>query len=162
MTKLSKPVIAVILLGVVIILAVVLHPNKSPIPGAIQQQITSVILVPKGNGYNVDAQTVKYDKSNKLLSFKVKKDGQLVATIAEQPTPDTFTDIPEFSAKFFQQAGEYKAFDTALGTAHLLHPGKGVSDAAAMNAKGTLMFINPIVKMSEDDWRKLLLTITVL
>ena len=84
-----------------------------------------------------------------------------IATITEQPTPDTFTDIPAFSQKFFEQAGEYKSFDSVNGTVHLLHPQKGVKDAAAMNAKGTLMFVNPQIGFSEDEWRKLCKSITV-
>ena len=90
------------------------------------------------------------------------KNDRFIATITEQPSPDTFTDIPEFSSKFFQQAGEYKTFESATGTVHLLHPQKGVKDAAAMNAKGTLMFINPSVSFNEDDWRKLFQSISIL
>jgi len=155
----SKAFAVFIGLSVSVILGLILYPSKPPIPGPIKRQVTSTILIPRGSGYLVDRESAKYADKDKLLTFKITKNDQPVATITEQPTPDTFVDIPEFSAKFFQQAGEYKTFDSAVGTVHLLHPGKGIKDAAAMNAKGTLMFVNPSVDMGEDDWRRLFQTI---
>lgn len=148
--------------GILIILFLILFPGKPPLPSPVKAQVTSTILIPKGADYSVDRETAKYEKTNKLLTFKIKKKDVTIATITEQPTPDTFTDIPTFSQKFFEQAGEYKTFDSINGTVHLLHPQKGVKDAAAMNAKGTLMFVNPSIVFSEDDWRKLFQNITTL
>lgn len=141
--------------GLIFVLVLFFNPIKPPLPGQIKSQVTSTILVPEGSGYVVDRESVKYAQKDKLLTFKITKNDKTLATITQQPTPDTFVDIPEFSTKFFQQAGEYKTFDTAIGTVHLLRPGNGVADAAAMNTKGTLMFINPVTKLSEADWRKL-------
>lgn len=153
---------AIVGIGLIFASILLLNPSKPPIPGPIKRQVTSTILVPKGSGYLVDRESVKYASKDKLLTFKITKNDQQVATITEQPTPDTFVDIPEFSPKFFQQAGEYKTFDSINGTVHLLHPQKGIKDAAAMNAKGTLIFVNPSVPFTEDDWRKLFKSIVVI
>lgn len=160
--KLSILLAIFMVLGLFFALLLILNPSKPPIPGPIKRQVSSTILVPKGSGFQVDRDSAKYTPKDKLLTFKITRNEQSVATITEQPTPDTFTDIPEFSAKFFQQAGEYKTFDSVNGTVHLLHPNKGVKDAAAMNAKGTLMFVNPSVSFTEDDWRKLFQSIVAI
>jgi hypothetical protein len=160
--KLTKVIGAVATLGVFTSTIIIIAPGKTIIPNDIKKQVTSTVLVPRSSDYSVDKESTKYDKTNKLLSFQIKNNNTTIATLTEQPTPETFTDIPEFGAKFFQQAGEYKTFDSSTGTVHLLHPGKGINDAAAMNAKGTLMFINPKTKFSEDDWRKLFQSISAL
>jgi hypothetical protein len=160
--KLRLGLFVLVGLSLPIIVGIILFPGKPPIPGPVKRQISSTILVPRSSGYLVDRDSAKYHQKEKLLTFKILKNDQRAATITEQPTPDTFTDIPEFSAKFFQQAGEYKTFDSVNGTVHLLHPQKGVKDAAAMNAKGTLMFVNPSLPFSEDEWRKLFQSIVAI
>lgn len=152
--------VAIVGIGLVAVVMIV-HPDRPVIPAAIRSQVVSTVFVPGGRLYSVDSSSAKYDGTNKLLTFKISNHGASVATIAEQPSPEQFVDIPESSSKFFQQAGEYKVFESNYGTVHLLHPGKGINDAAAMNAKGTLMFVNPSVTFSEDDWRKLFQSLIV-
>ena len=142
--------------------ALVLRRDKPVIPASISSQAVSTIFVPKGDMYRIDSASAKYDAPDKLLTFKITSKGKSVATFAEQPTPDQFVDIPESAPKFFQQAGEYKVFASNYGTVHLLHLGKSVNNAAAMNAQGTLLFVNPSIKFSEDDWRRLFKQLVVL
>ena len=151
-----------LVIGIIIIIILIVYPNKPPFRGELKSQVTSTILIPKGNNYAVVRDTAKYSRTEKLLSFKITQYDKTIATITEQPTPETFTDIPEFAGKFFTHAGEYKSFDSINGAVHLLHPQKNIKDAAAMNAKGTLMFVNPQVNFSEDDWRKLFQSISIL
>jgi hypothetical protein len=151
----------VVCLGVVAVILFSLAQARQLFPAGVRSQVISTILAPKGSGYSIDRDSAKYDKSNQLLSFVVDKDGQSLATFTEQPSPNKFTDIPDYSSKFFAQAGEYQVFESINGTVHLLHPGKGIKDAAAMNAKGTLVFVNPSVTFSEDDWRRLFQAIIV-
>ncbi len=87
---------------------------------------------------------------------------QSIGTVTEQASPPAFIDIPEYETKFFQQLGQYNIFESAIGTVHLIHVGKNQKDAAVLNSKGTLMFINPTVSISEDDWRKLFQNVTTL
>ncbi len=160
--SLKKITFSVVGLGVFIILFLIFFPGKPPIPRNVKSKVISTILVPRHANYSVDRESAKFETTNKLLTFKIMRNNMVVATITEQPTPDTFTDIPTFSQKFFEQAGEYKTFDSVNGTVHLLHPQKGVKDAAAMNAKGTLMFVNPSVPFTEDEWRKLFQSIVTI
>lgn len=149
-----------LILGFIIIFALLVFPGKPPITGSIKKQVTSTIIVPTGKVYSLDRGSVKYDDSKKLLTYIIRRSNQAIGTVTEQPTPDTFIDIPDFGTKFFQQAGQYKTFDSALGTVHLLHVVKSKKDAAALNAKGTLMFVSPSINLSEDDWRKLFQNLT--
>ena len=151
------------IMGIVVLAAlVILRSDKPVIPTAIKNQVVTTIFLPNGALYSVDSTSVKYVAAEKLLIFKITSHGRSIAAVAEQPTPEKIVDIQEFSSKFFQQAGEYKTFESNYGTVHLLHPGKSGYNAAAMNARGTLMFINPSIKMSEDDWRRLFQSIVAI
>jgi hypothetical protein len=145
-----------------VIIGFVFFPSKPLIPAVIRQQVTSTILIPSGDKSSIIRDTAKYDPANKLLTFRtvLAQDGT-TATIAEQVTPNQFSDIPQYSDRFFEQVGEYQHFDTAVGTVHLLKP-KGVSGAAGINTKGTLMFVTPDKALSEDQWRQFFLTIKTL
>ena len=110
-STLTKSLIAIVLLGILVSTVIILAPGKTIIPNDIKSQVTTTILVPKGSGYSLDKESTKYSKADKLLTFKFQKDNKTLATITEQPTPETFTDIPEFAGKFFTQAGEYKTFE---------------------------------------------------
>ena len=153
--------IAVTVTSVIISTIILLAPGKTIIPKNIKNQVTSTILLPKGSEYSLDKESAKYNKADELLTFKIRKNNQTIAIVTEQPTPDTVTDIPEFTGNFFTQAGEYKTFESLNGTVHLLHPQKGIRDAAEMNSKRTLIFENPQIDFSEDDWHYLFKSITV-
>lgn len=109
-----------------------------PIPAAIARQVSSPVFLPR-EGVVLDQTSYKFDPSQKVLSFTGRlPDGQLV-TFAEQPTPEPFSDIPNYYAQFLQTLFEYQAFDGLNGTIYLTHP-KGAGQAAVMSAKGTLIF----------------------
>ena len=151
---------AVIVVGAIVV-AVILIAPKPPIPGDIKKQVTSTIIVPNtSDGSTVDRSKVTYDASLKLLVFPVQVDNIRVV-ISEQPTPESFTDIPAVYDKVIDSSNEYTKFDVSIGTVNLTRPSdlKG-KQAAIMNTKGTLMFAKPDSDLTDDQWRKFFNTMT--
>ena len=139
--------------GVVAIVVILLAP-KSPVLPAITKQLTSTLLLPKGRGIQIDRGSVEYDNSKKMLIYNVAyADTKIV--ISQQPTPESFTDIPQVYNKLTDSMNNYLSFDVNMGTVHLTRPkelqGKQV---AVFNAKGTLLFAKPDKNLSDDEWKR--------
>src|SRR4051794_10749863 len=90
-------VIGVAGLGVVVIVILLLAP-KNPVPGPVRKQLSSTLFVPREAGAEVDRQSVKYDGSQKLLTYNVTYAGTSLV-VSEQPTPEQFIDIPDVYKK---------------------------------------------------------------
>lgn len=141
-------------LGLVVIAAMLLAP-KPPVPVEVKRAVTSTILVPKVRGVEVSRESMSYSSQLKLLTYITTVYGTK-AVVSEQPTPESFIDIPQVYDKVVSNMSEYAKFDTNSGTVHLTRPKdlKG-KQAAVMNTKGTLMFVKPERDLTEDQWRKL-------
>jgi hypothetical protein len=154
MKRLWFVVLGVTSVGAVAIVGMLLAP-KPPIPTPVKRQVTSTILIPKISDAVVDRQSVKYDKSLKLLSYTAIVYG-VKTVVSEQPTPDSFVDIPQVYDKVVSSMGEYKTFEVDVGTVHLTRPKElNGKQAAVLNTKGTLLFAKPEQDLSDDQWRKL-------
>ena len=139
--------------GVVVMIAILLAP-KSPVLPAVTKQLTSTLLLPKGQGIQINRSSVIYDSSKKLLSYNVAyADTKIV--MSQQPTPESFTDIPQVYNKLTDSMNNYLSFDVNMGTVHLTLPkelqGKQV---AVFNSKGTLLFAKPDKNLSNDEWKR--------
>jgi hypothetical protein len=131
--------------------------SKIIIPPAIKKQVTSVIFWPSKDAPVLsDKQTIKYNPNEKLLSYVAHTSNGRELIISEQPTPDSFNDIPQVFSKFTEGLHQYTSFSTPDGTVSLTRPKelKG-GQTAVMSAKGTLMFIKPSKDLSDDEWRQL-------
>lgn len=138
-----------------IVIGVMLVAPKPPVPLEIKRAVTSTLLVPKVREVAVERKSMKYDKKIKLLTYTTKAFG-VTAVISQQPTPESFIDIPQVYDKVVSGMNEYSKFDSDSGTVHLTRPKElGGKQAAVMNAKGTLMFVKPETDLSEDQWRKM-------
>lgn len=128
--------------------------SRPIIPATIYSELTSSLLMPGDKRFVVSRQSVKYNKSLKLLTFDATVFGRVVV-VSEQPTPETFTDIPAVYQKVLDGMSDYNDFDVGIGTVHLTTPpqlqGK---QAAVLNAAGTLLFAKPAVSLSEAQWRQ--------
>lgn len=157
MTRRLRVIIGVVVsVGIVLIVGLWLFPDKPPIPGPIKAKLTSTLLVPRGGDYQVKRESAKYDPKLKVLTYEVAINGVGSAVVSEQPTPDSFIDIPQVYDKVVANMNEYGTFDSDIGTVHLTRPKDlGGKQAAVMNAKGTLMFVKPERDLSDDQWRKL-------
>ena len=155
MKRLWRTVGTIASIGGVIIIGLIIAP-KPLVPAEIKRAVTSTILIPVGNDVAVKRESMRYDAKIKLLTFSTTEAGANVV-FSEQPTPDSFTDIPQVYDKVVINMNEYASFSSDVGTVHLTRPkdlqGK---QAAVMNTKGTLMFAKPEHDLSEDQWRKLI------
>lgn len=141
----------------------VLHKN-SPVPADIKKQVSFLVYYPdKGSLALPDKTSFKYDDASKVLSYKIYL-GNVSMTVAEQATPQNFVDIPEAYNKLIESLNGYKQFDSLYGTVNLTHPKEFKGEqSAALNAKGTLMFIHPTNgKLSDDQWRQLFNNLRIL
>jgi multidrug efflux pump subunit AcrB len=152
-TKAVVIVVVLILVAGATVLAKQLAPERL-VPSSIQKRITSTIFLPNSPNVTAKKETVKYDSKTKLLSYQAAAFG-ITTVISEQPTPDTFTDIPQVYDKVLESWKQYEKFDTASGTVYLTRPGdQGGKEVGVMNSKGTLMFVKPEKDLSDDQWRQ--------
>jgi hypothetical protein len=142
-------------------LAVFYVMSRSVVPADIKDQLTFTLLVPSHPDVDIDRSSVKYDEPLKLLSYTATAFGTPVV-FSEQPSPDTFTDIPQAYDKVLEGMGEYSKFDVDSGTVHLTRPKdlKG-KQAAVLNTKGTLLFAKPDQDLTDDEWRQLMRSLVV-
>lgn len=129
-----------------------LHP-ASPVPDTIKKQLTSTLLLPRSGTVTISRPSVKYEPKQKLLSYTVTYAGTELV-LSEQPTPESFVDIPQVYKKVVDEMNNYSSFDADIGTIHLTMPktlqGK---QAAVLNTKGTLLFAKTTHNLSNDQWR---------
>ena len=126
-------------------------------PTAIKHQAGFVLFYPTDKSIlKVDKSTIKFDASNKLVSYITYNSSNSKIIISEQATPETFVDIPTAYDQLIERLQGYSTFESANGKVSLTHPKelKG-PQSAVMNSKGTLMFVRPSVNMSDSDWRLL-------
>lgn len=141
-------------IGLLVIIVMLLGP-KPPVPAEIKRAVTSTLLVPKARDVVVNRESMKYDSQLNLLTYSAIAYG-VKTVVSQQPTPESFIDIPQVYDKVVASMNEYKKFDSDSGTVHLTRPKDlGGKQAAVMNTKGTLMFVKPERDLSEDQWRKL-------
>jgi hypothetical protein len=147
-------IMGVVLAVGLIVVGIMLLAPKPPIPGPIKKQVTSTLIVPQLADVTIDRQSVKYDDKLKLLSYTADVYG-ISTVISEQPTPDSFTDIPQVYDKVTASMNEYSKFDTDIGTVHITRPKElDGKQAAVLNTKGTLLFAKPERDLSDEQWRK--------
>jgi hypothetical protein len=142
------------ILGIIAIVILLVAP-KNPLPSAIRKQASFAVLAPVAGQVAVDRESAKFDTKLKLLSFNATFDGVLVV-LSQQPTPESFIDIPQVYDKVIANMNEYTKFDAIIGTVHLTRPKDlGGKQAAVINAKGTLLFAKPDKDLTDDQWRQL-------
>jgi len=126
------------------------------IPENIAQQVNFVIFYPAPtNQIVIQKPSFKYDKSIKQISFIVRFDGQSI-TFAEQSSPDSFSDDPNFYPQFIQKLNGYATFASIDGSVDLTVPKEIKDEAGVMNAKGTLLFAQSTTgNLSENAWKQL-------
>jgi hypothetical protein len=140
---------------IAVVVLVVLNLPKPLLPKIVTRQVSFSIFAPDKKVAQIDSSTVKYDASQKLLSYYVNYAGTR-AVVSEQPTPEQFIDIPQTYEKVRESMREYSKFDTPSGIVYLTMPDdlKG-RQAAVLNSKGTLVFIKPDRNLQPDEWRRL-------
>ena len=130
---------------------VVLAPK---IPPAMARQVSFVVGYPAAD-WKVDRGSFRFQAdAGKVLTFTATR-GDVELTVAEQPTPEPFKDIPNYMDKITTQMAEFASFDTAHGTVHLTRPqSAGSRQVAVVDYQGTLSFVRSSADLSQDDWRR--------
>jgi hypothetical protein len=131
--------------------------SKIIIPPKIRSQVTSSIFWPtKDANITGDKTTIKYDTTNKLLSYLAYTADGIKLTVSEQASPAVFSDIPAAYSKFTSDLRPYSSFDTANDKVFLTHPKElNGGQTAVMNTKGVLIFIRPDKSLTDDSWKQL-------
>lgn len=118
-------------------------------------QLTFPVIQPKTTSqYKLDKTSTKYSTEDKVYSYVVSKKGVADLTISLQPTPESFTDVPQVYEKLVEKMRQYTAFDSIQGKVYLTRPVElNGGQTAVMNAKGVLMFVKPNAELSDDEWK---------
>jgi hypothetical protein len=129
--------------------------NRPTIPSAVSSKVNFVMFYPQpSKKIIIDTKTFKYDTSLKQFSFIVNFQGHAI-TFAEQPTPEQFSDIPQYFPTLLDKMRSYATFENAIGQVALTRPAEVKNQVAVMNSKGTLTFAQTNGDMSADQWREL-------
>jgi hypothetical protein len=145
---------ALVTLGLVILVAIWVWPNKPVIPSTIKNQLSSTLLLPQDPRFKVDQATIKFNKSLSLLTYYVTVFGHRIL-MSEQPTPQSFIDVPEAYNQVVQGMNDYQDIDVSVGTVHLTTPKQlNGAQAAVLNSDGTLSFAKPSGSLSTTQWRQ--------
>jgi hypothetical protein len=150
---------SVVGIGMFILFTLVFRP-KSPVPDSVRGQVTFSIIIPReAEGIQLHPDSIVYDERAKLLSYAASIYG-VEAIVSEQPTPESFIDIPEVYTKVVASMQEYAKFESEMGTVYLTKPTNlGGKQAAVTNSKGVLMFVKPARDLTEDQWRRFFLSL---
>ena len=132
-----------------------MHRAQALIPDYITKQLEFVLIYPGGQYREaVNTNSLKYDPTNKVLSFTITLRGSGL-TVTEQATPSAFSDIPQYYDKLVQRMNGYKTLDTYNGKVDLTKPTSANGDQVAVfNNRGTLLFAHATHDISEDQWRR--------
>ena len=146
--------IAVVLL---VLLWMALHPEVSPVPAAIKQEVNFPVIYPKG--YNIDPGGWQYIKDNKSLEFTAKKGGDSVV-FNEQAVPLAYQNDAAAYNRFIGSLRPSATFDSPLGSVSLATfvtaaDFQDVGQSGILNTHGTLLIAHPGSNFSDDQWRSL-------
>lgn len=154
--------VAGIILGFAIIVVVVLLLWPKPLfSRKLINAYPADVLVPGKDVGEVVRGTPTYDSKLQQLTYTLDFGGATII-VSEQPTPETFTDVPALYDQLTTSMKQYKQFSTDIGTVYLTAPDNlhGLH-AAVANVRGTLLLTKPDHNISDDQWRQLMGHFTV-
>jgi hypothetical protein len=133
------------------------NDTRSVLPSSVTKNVNYDIFVPRDTEkYPVLEESVTHNTDTKVLSYATTVNNKQV-TINQQAEPDTFN-APELKVSLYQKLldkmNQYKEIKTDAGTVTLTHPTElNGGQAAVLDTKGTLLFAQPTVALSDDEWR---------
>jgi len=150
--------ILIVLLAAIFFSTHIASSKKEQIlPSSILKKIAFQVYVPpQGDTWSLDSDSVKYNNEEGILTYTMLSGG-ISAYITEQNTPDQFNDIPQYYPALLGKLNQYSQIETKIGTVALTSPTelKG-GQTAVLNSHGTLMFIKPTKKLSDNEWKQLI------
>lgn len=160
--KLATLAIAVVVIAAAATLAAIwISSARQPsLPPKVASQLsfTPFVLDPSSK---LTASDYKYDTSAQTLSFVLELASGQKLTVSQQPSPASFTDVPQTYDKLLTSLGKYATVSTASGTASLARP-PGGGEVAVLNSHGVLVFIRSNkADLSKSDWRNILQQLSI-
>lgn len=105
--------------------------------------------------WQLQRDRTSYDKQSGVLTLHALEEstGRMIL-LNEQPTPGAFNDVPTQYSRMLTSLNEYNELQLSFGTVALTRPAelKG-AQAAVANKAGTLIFAEPSVNLSDDEWK---------
>ena len=147
-------IVVLALAGIVIFTQV---KSEQIIPENIKKQLSFNVILPTGpETLKIDKTSIKYSADEKLLVYEVNMEDGNKLVISEQPSPESFIDVPQSYDKLISSLQQYAAFDTQKGRVFLTKPEnlKG-GQTAVMNSSGVLLFIRPNKALTDDSWKQI-------
>lgn len=154
-------VVIVIVLALALVIAGVLfwRSSQPPIPKNIKQQTNFLLYYPSPQSAKIDKATIKYDTSNKLVSFVANQEAGAKFVFSMQASPVEFSEVPESYNKYIERLSMTTSFDSTQGKVDITNPEGQTGQTAVMNSKGTLLFVTANKQLSEDEWHSLFNTL---
>lgn len=135
--------------------------EESSIPSEIKQKVYNTLIAPDDKIVEVDKESYKFNDDQKLLTYTAEFEGSSL-NITQQPTPESFIDIPQVYEKVVAQMGEYSKFESRIGLVYLTKAKGQNNQIAVTNTKGTLMFVKSSKDMSREVWMRFFNTFEVI
>lgn len=134
----------------------VYNHRSTAIPQSIAQHVAFQIYVPSPTNKSWSAlePSVRYNSQTSVLSITTQTQAKTNDIILdEQPTPDVFTNIPQYYQSLLSKLNEYGQIQTNFGSAYLTHPTElHGGQTAVLNSSGTLLFARPLRSLSKSQW----------
>jgi hypothetical protein len=154
MTK--KYLTGILLVLISAVIGMMIFIFRPPIPHRYVQQAGFGIWYPTG-GYKITAGSFKVAKNGQdtLATFQAEGTyGKLGFT--EQAEPSSFIDVPDVYTKLISKLQGYSSFTSTNGKVDLTRPVElRGQETAVMDSKGTLIFVKPDRKLTDEEWRRL-------
>jgi len=131
--------------------------TKSPlISPELRKQLSYGVYIPTQSGdYIIDRKSLSYSPPTQQLTYHVKQISGVDILLSMQPTPESFTDVPQVFDELMTKLRQYSSFDSVQGKVYLTHPVElNGKQSAVLNAKGTLMFAKPNKDLTDSEWKK--------
>ena len=130
-----------------------IHISQIVFPEATKNRLHFTLIAPTGGGITIDKKSVKFDETNKLLTYTITY-GSTSLVVSEQSVPSQFVDITTVYTKLVEGLNNYESFESVIGSVHLTKPTQlGGRQVAVLNSKGTLLFVKPKDPLTTDQWK---------
>lgn len=149
-------VMGLVLIGVLGVIAKNGLASDDLLPPAVARQVTYPVLMPSDETTTViNPESISFQADADLLSYTAVLESGAKIFVNQQPTPESFVDIPQAYDKLIASLQPYANFESINGKVSLTKPKEfNGQQSAVMNAKGTLMFVRSEAELSDDQWRK--------
>jgi len=143
--------------GATLIAVRIFTPNISPLPEAIQKQLSfSALVVPEDNEdlKTSDIRFESVEDGTRVLSYTITLQDRKVL-VSQYPQPSQFNDVEGYRERFLDNViQQTSSISTAGGTVFLGQMAKQENKPmAVLLEKGLIVFMAPDQSLSEDQWR---------